>query len=158
MNCIALLIFAFTCVLFYVAPPTVVASTKSYIRLFVINYCLCLPKIIRFSQSVWKVQTKMWVGHPHGIQCFQYGPIWTDFNKIVRHVLEETLNKTMQKCPLYLLYVLALPWEIWNDWLSCTYMYILMNQLMARNTTSSHCVKCVVSYIIFTLRAQNVRS
>jgi len=32
--------------------------------------------------------------------------------KIGRHVLEETLNKTMQKCSLYLKSMPALPWEI----------------------------------------------
>jgi len=76
VNCIALLIFCarstFTCVLFYVAPPTVVQlnKVKSYIRLFVRNWCLWVPKIIRFGQSVWKIQAKMWVGPifgPHGI-------------------------------------------------------------------------------------------
>jgi len=42
------------------------------------------------------------------------------------------------------LYVLALPWEIWGDILSrqrSTYMYILMNQWVATNTSGSCCLK-----------------
>jgi len=49
--------------------------------------------------------------------------------KVNRHVQEETFNKIMQKFPLFLKYVLALPWEIWSHRFSRqrrTYMYILM--------------------------------
>jgi len=37
------------------------------------------------------------------------GQIWTDFNKNYSHDREETLKETVQKVPLYLKYVLALP-------------------------------------------------
>jgi len=46
------------------------------------------------------------------ILCFmlvKYEPISI---KIGRHVLQGTINKKVLKCPLYLKYVLALPWEI----------------------------------------------
>jgi len=72
------------------------------------------------------------------------------------------LIKTVQNCLLHLKYVGNL-WEIWRDRLShqhSTCMYIFMNHWIATNTTGvivSQSVKRVVSYIIFTLRAQNVR-
>jgi len=60
--------------------------------------------------------------------------------KMCLHVLEETLNITMQKCPLHLIYVLTLSWKIWSDRLSCqcsTYVYILLNQSISAKTTGS---------------------
>jgi len=75
--------------------------------------------------------------------------------KIGRPVLERTLNniiKLCKKCPLHLKYVLALPWEIWGDRLSCqrsTYMYILMNHWIATNTTSSD-VTCSKLHHLYT--------
>jgi len=63
-------------VLFYVALPIVqstVKLNKSYIRQFSIHCRLCVPKIIRFGQSIWKIQAKMCVGlsffGPHGRCC-----------------------------------------------------------------------------------------
>jgi len=60
--------------------------------------------------------------------------------KIGRHFLEEI--KLCRMCPLHLIYVLALPLEIWSDRLSCqlnrpTYMYMLINHWMATKTTGS---------------------
>ena len=42
---------------------TSVRSSKCNIRLFlfVLNCCLCVPKIIRFGQSIWTIQAKMCV-------------------------------------------------------------------------------------------------
>jgi len=68
------------------------------------------------------------------------------------------------KRPLHLKYVLALPWEIRSVRLSRkrnNYMYILMNRWIATNLTDSYClskiVKRVISHIIFTSNALNVR-
>ena len=64
--------------------------------------------------------------------------------KIGRYVLEETINKTMQNCPLHPKHVLTLPWEIWSDRLSrrrSTYMNIIINHWIANNTFGSYCFK-----------------
>jgi len=70
--------------------------------------------------------------------------IWTYFNIICRHILEETRNKTVDKVPaLHIKYVPAIPWEIQSDRLSrqrSNYKYILMYWI-ATCMTSSYCLK-----------------
>jgi len=76
---------------------------------------------------------------------------------------DKRVTKLCKKYPLHLKYVLALPWEIWDDRFNprrSTYMYIFINHRIATNTSGSHClkiVKCVESNVIFTLHACNVR-
>jgi len=78
--------------------------------------------------------------------------------KISKLAVEGTFNKTMQNCPLHLKYMLALPWEIESDRLTCqrtTYMYILMNHRIATNMTGSYCLKncqtCSKSHQLYIL-------
>jgi len=68
------------------------------------------------------------------------------------------LTKLCIKCSLHLKYVLALPWEVWSDILSCqcnTYMYILMNHWIATNPAGSYCLNCQTCSKLH--HAQNVR-
>jgi len=85
--------------------------------------------------------------------------------KIGRQFLEEPLNGTTKKGLSSLKMCassLALPWEVLSDILSCqrnTRMHILVNNLIATNTTGSYCLEnrrtCSKSYHLYRL-AQNV--
>ena len=57
---------------------------------------------------------------------------------------DKRATKLCKKFPLYLKCVLALPWEIRGDRFNrqrSTYMYILINNRIATNTSGSHCLK-----------------
>jgi len=43
--------------------------SKSYIEVFITNYCLSVPKMIRFGQSVWKIQAKTCIDLIFGPHC-----------------------------------------------------------------------------------------
>jgi len=72
---------------------------------------------------------------------------WSNINRLqskIEHILEET-TKLCKNCPPNLKYVLALilgklKWPI-EPWTYILYVYILINHLIATNTTGSYCLK-----------------
>jgi len=82
--------------------------------------------------------------------------------KIGTHVLQETLNRTMQKLPTSHEICTSTTGQIWSDRLNrqrSTYMCILTNHWIATKRLAvivSNNVKRAVSHILFTLYARNV--
>jgi len=85
-------------------------------------------------------------------------------SKLVDLSEKKHLTKLCKKCPLYLKFVLALPWEIWSDRftrqrstvLKCTFLRISVITTKRLAVVVSKIVRCVVSHIIFTSYARNV--
>ena len=65
-----------------------VKSSEGYIRLFVINCWLCVPKIVRLGQSVWKVQAKCALAS-HGTSTFD-GWVCAE---ILKSIVETSLSQ-----------------------------------------------------------------
>ena len=116
----------------------------------------CLHNVDRFLHRVSKTCQLIFCS-----ESVKYKSI--SIKKLVGMSWKKQLTKRCKNGQFHLKYVLALPWEIWDDRLTCqrsTYMYILMNYWIVQTRLAVivfKIVKRVVKYIIFTLNAWNVR-